>query len=291
MKTEEKRADMELLQLNYFCHAARTESFSEVARIFRVPPSSVSLSVKRLEKELGVSLFDRSANRLSLNENGCRFLRRAQEALGLLNSAKDEMIDGDGEIGGEVRILIRANRRIITEKIAAFRMSHPKVFFSIHHKPLSEGEGYHLIVSDTAPKTGRYERLPFLEEEIMLAVPKGHPFCEKKSISLAALAGERLIGMTKGSDLREYTDRILRSAGVAPELAIECDDPFYIREYVRIGLGVAIFPSVSWQNQFDKDVHFCALEGSFQRKTYIYLSSVASEAASLFAAFVTKGEV
>ncbi len=282
---------MELLQLTYFCHAARTESFSEVARIFRVPPSSVSLSMKRLEKELGVPLFDRSANRLSLNENGKRFLSRAQTALGLLDGAKDELLASGGELGGEVRILIRANRRIITEKIADFRMLHPKVFFSIHHKPLAEGEGYHLIVSDTAPKMGHYEKIPLLEEEMMLAVSRGHRFFGRERISLGELATERLIGMTRGSDLREYTDRIFRSAGISPELAIECDDPYYIREYVRIGLGVAVSPYVSWQNQFDKDVHFCALEKGLYRKTFMYLSSGASPAASLFAAFVAGREV
>lgn len=282
---------MELLQLTYFCYAARAESFSEVARIFRVPPSSVSLSVKRLEKELGTSLFDRSANRLSLNENGRRFLSRAQEALGLLDRAKSELCNERGEVGGEVRILIRANRRIVTEKIAAFRMKHPKVFFSIHHKPLSEGEGYHLIVSEKPPKTGSYERLPFLEEKMMLAVPKGHPFVERKSVPIEALGEERLIGMTRGSDLREYTDRIFRLAGISPALAIECDDPYYVREYVRIGLGVAVFPSVSWQNQFDKDVCFCTIDGDFCRRTDIFLSSTATPAAAKFAAFMTEDTV
>ena len=194
---------MELLQLTYFCYAARAESFSEVARIFRVPPSSVSRSVKRLEKELGAALFDRTANRLSLNENGRRFFTRVQEALGLLEKAKNELCDTEGEAGGEVRILIRADRRIVTEKIAAFRIKYPKVFFSIHHKQLSEGEGYHLVVSEKPPKSGNYERLPFLEEKMMLAVPKGHPFEGKKSVPIEALRGERVIGMTRGSDLRE----------------------------------------------------------------------------------------
>ena len=215
---------MELLQLTYFCHAARTESFSEAARIFSVPPSSVSLSIKRLESELGVLLFDRSANRLFLNENGKRFLAHAEAALGLLDSAKGEL-DREGELSGEVRILIRATRRIITERIAAFRMLHPKVTFSIHHRPLSEGMGYHLVVSDTSPKTGHYQRLPLLEEKMMIALPSAHPLAKKEKVSLKELAGERLIGMTRGSDLREYTDRMFAAAGVSPEMTIECDDP------------------------------------------------------------------
>ena len=148
-----------------------------------------------------------------------------------------------------------------------------------------------MVVSDEPPKTGRYEKIPLLKEQMMLAVPKGHPFARKESVPLDALAFERLIGMTRGSDLREYTDRILRSAGVSPKLDIECDDPYYVREYVKMGLGVAVFPAVSWKNQFDKEVCLCPLEGDFFRETYLFLSSSATYAASQFAAFVAKSEV
>mgnify|MGYP002513475198 CR=1 FL=1 len=68
---------MEFLQLKYFQHAARSENFSHTATAFMVPPSSVSVSIKKLESELGVPLFDRTANKLSLNENGKLFLKTA----------------------------------------------------------------------------------------------------------------------------------------------------------------------------------------------------------------------
>ena len=275
---------MELLQLTYFCHAAHSESFSQVARAFRVPPSSVSLSVKRLESELGVPLFDRSANRLFLNENGKRFLSRAEAALGLLDSAKGEL-DREGELSGEVRILIRAARRVILERIAAFRTLHPKVTFSIHHKPLSDGTSYHLVVSDASPRTGHYEELPLLEEKMMLAVPKDHPLASRRSVSLMALDGEKMIAMTRGGDLREYTDRMFSAEGVLPEISIECDDPFSVREYVRIGLGVTVYPEISWKNQFDGDVSILSLEGDYRRKTSVFLSGSAPHAAREFARF------
>ena len=275
---------MELLQLTYFCHSAHSESFSQVARAFRVPPSSVSLSVKRLESELGVPLFDRSANRLFLNENGKRFLSRAEAALGLLDSARGEL-DAEGELSGEVRILIRAARRVIAEKIFEFRLLHPKVTFSIHHKPLSDGTSYHLVVSDASPRTGHYEELPLLEEKMMLAVPMGHALAGRKSVPLKELNGEKMIGMTRGCDLREYTDRMCAKEGILPEISIECDDPYSIREYVRIGLGATVFPEISWKGQFDKTVSILSLEGDFRRQTSIFLSGSAPHAAREFARF------
>ena len=56
---------MEFLQLKYFYESAKHESFAKTAEIYMVPTTSVSASVRRLEKELGCSLFDRSANRIT----------------------------------------------------------------------------------------------------------------------------------------------------------------------------------------------------------------------------------
>ena len=57
-----------VLQLTYFCSAAETESFAKTAQKYGILAQGVSQSVRRLEKELGVSLFDRYANRIVLNE-------------------------------------------------------------------------------------------------------------------------------------------------------------------------------------------------------------------------------
>jgi len=64
---------MEMLQLRYFYESAQTESFARTAEKYMVPTTSVSAAVKRLETELGCALFDRTANRIMLNENGRRF--------------------------------------------------------------------------------------------------------------------------------------------------------------------------------------------------------------------------
>lgn len=64
---------MEILQLRYFFLSAKNENFSTTAKIFNVPTTAVSSSVRRLEKELGCKLFDRTHNRISLNAKGRRF--------------------------------------------------------------------------------------------------------------------------------------------------------------------------------------------------------------------------
>ena len=80
---------MELLQLRYFFDSAKTENFSKTAERYKVPPSSVSSAVKRLENELGVQLFDRTDNRILLNENG----KRVQQSLCIVFDELDKMRD------------------------------------------------------------------------------------------------------------------------------------------------------------------------------------------------------
>ena len=66
---------MEFLQLKYFYESAKNQSFAKTAEKHMVPTTSVSASVKRLEKELGCPLFDRYANKIKLNREGERFLK------------------------------------------------------------------------------------------------------------------------------------------------------------------------------------------------------------------------
>jgi predicted DNA-binding protein YlxM (UPF0122 family) len=83
-----KEEQMELLQLTYFCDAAITQNFSKTAEKYQVPPSNISQSIKRLENELSVALFDRNANRVVLNKQRHIFYEKAHQALELLEDAK-----------------------------------------------------------------------------------------------------------------------------------------------------------------------------------------------------------
>ena len=67
---------MDLLQLRYFFESAKNGSFSKTAKKYMVPLTSVSASIRRLEKELDCTLFDRTSNRVSLNANGRKLQQR-----------------------------------------------------------------------------------------------------------------------------------------------------------------------------------------------------------------------
>ena len=125
---------MEILQLKYFSHAAKSENFSHTAQQFMVPTSSISASIKKLENEIGVKLFDRTANKIKLNEYGKILLQTVDKSEKLFKKAKADILDLSQTPFGELNMLILTNRQKATEAIAECKVKYPKISFNIRHQ-------------------------------------------------------------------------------------------------------------------------------------------------------------
>lgn len=261
---------MDLLQLKYFCHAAKTENFSKTAEHFLVPPSNISQTVKRLENELGVKLFDRENNKVVLNENGRAFYQKTRHALDVIEDAKNEVCEVTGAIKGEIRLLVCTNRRIVTKAIEVFKKSYPQVSFRIDHRQEDTGKEYDVIISDDLTLCRDYTCTPIISEKILLAVAKSNPLSSMEIATAGELEAARFITMNEDSSLAKTSLDICHTLGFEPNITIRTDDPYYVRKYVEMDLGVALVPSFSWENLFDDNVVFKPL-GDFSRKTYAFV--------------------
>lgn len=256
---------MELLQLTYFCDAAETENFSHTAQKYHVPPSNVSQSIKRLERELSVSLFDRNSNRIVLNERGKAFYQKAKQALSLLNDAKTEA--ADSEETGAIRISARTNRRIVMQTVRAFRETHPLVDVVASHSIHADIHDFHLIIAGESLAESGLQRRKLLTEDIYLAMSNSYPLAGARDFS--ALQNEPFITMGPGNSIHGLTVDVCARWGFAPHIAIQSDDPFYIRKCVELGLGLSVVPAVSWKGQFSEHVSLRKIDCP-PRNTYVY---------------------
>ena len=261
---------MELLQLTYFCHAAENENFSETAHHFHVPPSAVSQSIKRLEGELGISLFDRTSNRLRLNDRGKRFYETVRQGLTLLGDAKRQAADEQMAPTGELRLLVATNRRPVTLAIQRYRAEYPRVSFLVDHRPEQAYDRYDLIISDDLSLPHEEPPQLLVTEELLLAMECHHPLAKRDKLSLRALSKEKFVCMNTDSRLFALTERLCLEQGFSPSVVIRCDDPYYVRRYVSLGLGVALVPAISWQGLFDENVVLRPV-GDYVRRTYAML--------------------
>lgn len=258
---------MELLQLKYFCDAALSENFSETAKKFMVPPSNISQSIKRLEGELGVSLFDRSANRIKLNDCGKGFYDRVNGALLLIDEAKRAVCDNAER--GKMKICINANRRVVMQAIEKFNKLYHDVDINAEYSADASNPEFDLVI------TGKMLGYPHLfgeklsTEEICLAVPKESRLAKLEKINISELKNESFVAMGDKSNLYELTKKICADFGFEPRVVIQGDDPFYVRKCVEMGLGISFVPMLSWKGQFSDSVVIKRI-GGYTRDTYVW---------------------
>ncbi len=260
---------MDLLQLTYFCDAAETQNFSQTARKYQVPPSGVSQSVKRLETELGTTLFDRKNNKVMLNRAGERFYAKVKQSLELLENAVSEVQDTAACREEELKLLVYTNRQLVTRVLGEFKQTHPNVSFVIHHTPDDAKDSYDLVISDDLSFCRDYDPELFLSEEIVLATSRENPLATKEKILREELSREGFIFMDEGSSLYRHGKEICHDLQFEPHVIIRTDDPSLIRKYVSLNLGVALIPSFSWKTLWDENVVLRSL-GDYRRDTYLF---------------------
>lgn len=259
---------MELLQLKYFCDAAESENFSKTAKKFGVPASNISQSIHRLEKEFGITFFDRTANRIKLNRQGKIFYEDTRKALLLLEGVKEKIADRE-DVSGELKILAETNRRIVTDAVEIFSKDNKNVSFYINHYEDKEITNYDFIITDKIFTNENYVRIKLATDEILLAVKKSNPLAGLKNIRPEDLINQKFITMSSKSSLYNITYDICSMGGFNPDIAILTEDPGYIRKYVEQGLGVAFVPSFSWRGMFSENVILKKVVNK-TRDTFVY---------------------
>ena len=271
---------MELLQLTYFCDAAATQNFSHTAKKFNVPPSNISQSIKRLEEELGAELFERKANRVTLNGRGENFYREVAPALEMIGRAKNKA-QGIAE-GRALRLGIHISRRVVMQTVAEFRSRYPSVDIVTEHGDRTQSGDFDLIVSDEHFADGEFVKVCAFRERIVLAARRG-TFPTDAPLGKRELADMPFITIGENHSMHDITCRICGELGFKPRIALQCEDPEYIRQCVDLGLGVAFAPSVSWRGQFAAEVELYSV-GEQNRDICIYKrkSPCTSEYAEIF---------
>ena len=241
---------MELLQLRYFYECACLESITKTAERYRVPPSSVSLSVKRLETELGCALFDRSGNRIRLNEQGRTLQKALESALGTLDAAVDTLTTPKAS-AGDIYLLVRSERQFLLDCISDFRRSHPGTVFHLAHDfSVERIQQFDIIIDDASVEYDGFERTPIILENIRIAAAETNPLCSQ-TLTMEDLREKPFITMYRGSSMQRITVECCRRAGFQPNIIIESDDPQYLRKYIELDFGLAFVPETSWKGQMN----------------------------------------
>ncbi len=244
---------MELLQLRYFQTAARMENITEAAAYHRIPQSAMSQSIARLEESLGgTKLFDRRNGRLFLNDKGRVFLEHVDKVLYELDRSVDEIgAEDGGRVSGSVRIKAMENHRLILTCIPQFSRMYPDVNFTVSHGYYEDQNvSYDIVVSSSVSYKHMSWSRPLIREKMMLAVHEDDPLSRRSEVTIAELRDIKLIAMSPQSVLYSVLRESCRAAGFVPQIAVTCDDPYFVRKYISENMGVSLVPEVSWRGRF-----------------------------------------
>ena len=118
----------------------------------------------------------------------------------------------------------------------------------------SEDEEFDFIIAAEDFSEEGFETTEILAEQVLLAMKKGHPLENEKEIDGHLLKNEPFISMNEGTSIHSLTRQACADMGFQPHIAIQSDDPFYIRRCVELGLAIAVVPSISWRGQFSDDI-------------------------------------
>ena len=193
---------MELLQFRYFLEAAKHGNLTKAAEGLHIAQPALSQSIRRLENELGVPLFDRKNHRIYLNEQGKLLEKRLIPLMGSFDNLKYELWESVCSSEKTIYLNFYAASTFITNCIIAYRKIHPDVKFQVSQLEMTAACDIHIDSRSAMRKEEGNEKdlLPegaigqrVLKEQIFLAVPTGSELAQKKSVDLRELREEGYI--------------------------------------------------------------------------------------------------
>ena len=134
----------EIQQFRYFLAAARYENLTKAAEDLHIAQPALSQSIKRLETELGVSLFDRKNHRIELNEQGKLLKKRLIPILESIDNLKDELWESVYSSERTIYLNFLSASNLITNSIISYRALKPDVQFQVSQLEMTESCDIHI---------------------------------------------------------------------------------------------------------------------------------------------------
>ena len=253
----------DLRRLRAFHAVAERGSFSAAALELGYAQSVVSHHVAALEREFGLTLFNRGTRPVSLTDAGTRLLRHTAAVLGHVTAAEDELRAVAGLHAGALRVgaFLSACNSFLPAALARFEAAHPEV--EVRVEQLEEPEALRRLRSgdlDVAvvwrvwqpsePEGGDegFDQVELAADPYRVVLPAAHALSRRRELRLADLAGERFnVPPAEGYTLpyRTMLERLCVEAGFEPDIAYVIQDVTVARAFVAAGLSVALMPELT----------------------------------------------
>ncbi|MFE6053052.1 LysR family transcriptional regulator [Kitasatospora sp. NPDC056446] len=248
---------MTIDDLRVFAAVCRAGSLSAVARDLTCSQSAVSQHVKRLERELGLSLIERHPRGVVPTKAGRLLQAAVTTGLGGIDHALHRIAELARGEGGSVRITTGSTsiRHFMSGAVVAFRRRFPQVSLEFQTEvssrscleALTAGRVDLAWITLGSPVRGIHQR-PVVDLPWVLAVAAGDPLTTRARIEPADLQDARLTGLPQNSVARSQLDSWLAESGIRPVYDTSVADWDTAILLAELGLGHAVVPALpQWQ--------------------------------------------
>lgn len=270
---------MNLGQLRTFETVVRSGSFSAAARQLRLTPAAVSLQIRLLERACEVRLFDRVGRKTLVTPAGRVLRDYAQRIVALERDAERALEEVRGLATGTLRIVSSqtAATYYLPPLWTAFQRRYPGVRVRLALEN-SRGVTERLLALEDDVGVLGIEHPPpelvletLIEDPLVAVVPPGHAWARRRSVPLAALAGQPLILREPGSASRRLVEQRLEAAGVPARPVMEIASNELIKRAVELGMGVAVLSAAVVAREVEyRILHAVAIaDRRFTRTLYV----------------------
>ncbi|NEO87564.1 MAG: LysR family transcriptional regulator [Spirulina sp. SIO3F2] len=238
---------MDLYQIRYFLTIAELGSFTKAADQLFISQPSLSVGIKKLEQELGISLFERRGRGVLLTPAGQVFQEKAQGIVAQYQAVRQDLEQFKEHPTLRVGTLHSIRGYNLAQLIGAFHAEYPNVTIELHNGYLQELQDWldqgKVDVSMTwlqEQDDSNTSQLLF-HQPLTLAVPESHTFARLRSVKLTDLDGQPYIARLNCEFWRSYP-KLFESAGIEPQIVYSSTNEEWVISLIRAGMGMSIMP-------------------------------------------------
>ncbi|MCB1739570.1 MAG: HTH-type transcriptional regulator CysB [Gammaproteobacteria bacterium] len=248
---------MNIRQLRYISEVAKHGlNVSATAESLYTSQPGVSKQIRQLEDELGVQIFERSGRQLTrITPAGQVLIELADRALIEVETIRRQAREFSDPKRGSLSIGASHTqaRYVLPEVLSAFHQQYPQVHIELHQgtplqlaQLLEDGQADFAIATESLQHFDNLVMLPCYNWQRGVLVPVGHPLADGEPLTLERLASYPLLTYVFGFAPGSVIERAFRARKLQPEIALTATDADVLKNYVRLGFGVAVIARMCW---------------------------------------------
>jgi DNA-binding transcriptional LysR family regulator len=240
---------MELHQLRYFLAVVDEGSFTAGATAVRISQSGISTQIQKLERELGLTLIDRSARQVALTPAGLRLVPYARMAIAAVDDVTGAANDIRGLVAGSLRVATVTGLvwQPLFDALATIHAEHPAIDIRLHEgisddliTEVRDGTADVAIAGWSGNEPDGVEVSVVFDDPLVAVVGRDHLWATRQQVRVAELARADLITFPRGTGARTALDALMARAGTSVIPRWEVTTPAFIEMLTARGLGVGI---------------------------------------------------